>query len=643
MSLLRVDIETYSEVDLKKWGVYAHTEHPSFRILMAAYRMDGRPVRVALGHDDIVRNLRPLLLSEATLSVAHNAQFERVCFSRLLGMPVGTYLPPERWRDTMSVAAEHGLPQGLGMLAKVLGVEEKDEAGTRLINLFCKPRRMPDGTFRAYTPEEKPVEWADFMDYCAQDVDTLVEVDDALQALGGWPASEHEAWCADQRVNDTGIKVDTALARMAMAAGAINAEAQKARIKEIAGIDNPGSQPQMMKWMRSEGLDPRNLRAETVQDLLDGDLTETQREVLELRQELALVASKKYEAALGGCSPDGRFRGGFRFFGAHTGRWSGRGPQLQNLPRATLKPSWVRPDAEEEERTAAMVVAVEAAIADLMAGWGADALTLKALVRPMLTGPFTVVDYAAIEARVIAWLARETWALEAFALGRDIYVETADRMTAALNCAPFNRSQGKVAVLALGYNGGVNSLRAMGASGEDSDLQQLVSAWRRANPRIVSLWESMQDAFGSGGAVGPHLTVEVDGSTRRIRLPSGRAIGYHDVKWEKYRVPDPNTGVMIVKQGWRFRDPKTGQRAGTYGGRLSENVTQAVARDILAAAMVRLTAAGYRVVMHVHDEALVEGEHPVDEIRAIMNDSPAWARGLPIDSAGFTCQRYRKG
>lgn len=290
-----------------------------------------------------------------------------------------------------------------------------------------------------------------------------------------------------------------------------------------------------------------------------------------------------------------------------------------------------------------MVCLVEAAIADLMAGWGADAYTLKALVRPMLLGPFTVVDYAAIEARVIAWLANETWALKAFRDGRDIYVETADRMTAALNCEPFNRSQGKVAVLALGYNGGVNSLRAMGASGDDDDLKQLVGAWRRANPRIVSLWESMQDAFGVGGKVGPHITVEVDGNTRRVRLPSGRAIEYHDVKREIYWVTDPVTEETVRKEGWRFRDPKTGTRAGTYGGRLCENVTQAVARDVLAAALVRLQKAGHRVAGHVHDEALVEGEHSVDEIRAIMNDSPAWCKGLPIDSAGFTCLRYRKG
>lgn len=637
---LYIDLETYSVENIRNVEVYRYSEHPEFQILMAAWSW-GEQVRISLGHQSILKDLGGFLLDPSILLVAHNAQFERVCLSRLLGMPTGVYMPPQRWHDTMAVAAEQGLPRSLSALAKALGAPDKDTAGTRLINLFCRPNSR---TKARVLPEEKPREWVDFMDYCAQDVETLVAVDRALEARGGWPTEgEHAAWVSDQDINDRGVRMDLLLARHAVHSAALNAESQLARVRELSGVDNPNSQPQMMEWISREGLGATNLRAETVSDLLSGSLTPEQREVLELRQELALVASKKFQAALSGTSPDGRYRGGFRFFGAHTGRWSGKGPQLQNLPRETLKPSWVGKDAPEEEFTAAQVALTEAAAQDVLAGFGADASTLKALVRAMVLLHGTVVDYAAIEARVIAWLAHEEWALEAFHSQRDIYVETAERMSAATKTTQYTRFQGKVAVLALGYNGGVNSLRNMGADGDDATLQMLVSQWRRANPRIVSLWETAQDAFGAGGPVGEHVRVETHQGNSRIRLPSGRAIEYHDVKWERYRVAHPDTGQMVPKEGWRFRDPKTGSRIGTYGGRLCENITQAVARDLLAAAIVRLQRAGHRVVGHVHDEVWVEGERDVDAIRAIMNDNPPWAKGLPVDSAGFTCGRYRKG
>lgn len=344
--------------------------------------------------------------------------------------------------------------------------------------------------------------------------------------------------------------------------------------------------------------------------LLKKNLTADQRTVLELRQELALVASKKYQAAIDASSSDGRLRGGFQYFGAHTGRWAGRRVQLHNLPRAAL-------DSTAE---------VDAAILDLKLGAGASSQTLKALVRPMFMGPFGIIDYSAIEARVLAWLAGEEWVLEAFRKGRDIYVETAERM------GGLTRFQGKVAVLALGYNGSIGSLAAMGAEGDDEQLMMLVHQWRRANPNIVRLWKIMDQAFrGTGMAVGKRMRVEKDGNDRLLHLPSGRAIHYHDVEAAGKRITFAN-----------FRAPG---RMDTYGGRLVENATQAVARDILAEALVRLGEAGYDVVGHVHDEVIIEmpQDGTLAQLQDIVTASPKWADGLPLGGEGFVSQRYQKG
>lgn len=607
MNRLFIDIETFSRTDIKK-GVYRYAEDFDFRILMAAWALNDGPVSVALGEEKI--RAIPGLWDPTVKKIAHNAAFERICLSRL--QHTCSFLPPEDWHDTMAVAGELGYPQSLKELALALGGEQKDEAGTRLINLFCKPAR--DG--HRVTAEERPEEWAEFVEYCRQDVVTLMDVD---RRLGNFPTdTERHVWIADQHINDRGIAVDLEMTEAAILVADDNRMLAELEISSLTGVANPGSQPQMLRWLQESGLGIDDLQAETIERLLEGPLGAMQRQVLELRQELALVAAKKYSAALESVSGDGRLRGGFRFFGAHTGRWSGQGVQLHNLPRASL---------ETEADT-------DAAILDLKMGMGAEPYVLKALVRAMFKGPFTVVDYSAIEARVIAWLAGERWALEAFAAGRDIYVETAQRM------GGLTRSQGKVAVLALGYNGGVGSLRAMGAEGSDDELQTLVTQWRRANPSIVALWSMMEEAFYSGGPVGNRIRVDTDGSTRRVRLPSGRDIVYHGCKWS---MVDKSWGP--VRQA-SFSDPKkSGMRALTYGGRIIENVTQAVARDIMAEALVRLHESGYAIVGHVHDEILVEGigKSSVQVVSKIMNEPPKWATGLPIDSNGFQCTRYRKG
>lgn len=616
---LYIDIETYSAADLKKVGVYVYSADPDFDIMMAAWALDDDEVQLVIGQRAILDI--PYLFDDRVPKVAHNAQFERVCFSAANAVtmgfePYGAYLSPESWVDTQALAAEWGYPQGLDALAKALGVAEKDSAGTRLISLFCKPNRKGQRNL----PEDFPEEWEAFGRYCVQDVVTLREVH---RKLGDWPTdAEAQTYYADQRINDTGIPVDTEMAAIAVDVADDNRMVHELEISSLTGVQNPGSGPQMLAWFKQAGHPLPNMQKETVEQALATATDPTVRRVLELRQELALVAAKKYTAAILRTSPDGRLRGGFKFFGAHTGRWTGSGVQLQNLPSATLGS---KDDSFDEVETK-----IAAGVLDLKLGLGADAHTLKALVRAMFVGPFTVVDYAAIEARVVSWLAGEEWALQAFRDGRDIYVETAERM------GGLTRKEGKVAVLALGYNGGINSLRVMGADGDDEKLQFLVNQWRGANPAIVGLWHTMDHAFKFGGPVGDHMFVEKEGTDRYIRLPSGRAIAYHDVKIS-----------WVVKWGKRvqeasFKDPKPGAfRTSTYGGRLVENVTQAVARDVLAEALVRLDGAGYQVVGHVHDEILVLGDVQ-DGVTKQMVQVPAWAQGLPIDGAGFVCARYRK-
>jgi len=615
---LWIDIETRSRVNLKKTGVYRYVRCPDFKILMASWSIDGENIQTALTYDEIYAI--PGLWETDVIKVAHNAPFERVCFSRVWREMLNPdaqwhrYLPPEQYHDTQAVAAELGYPQSLAKLAPALGATPKDEAGTRLINLFSKPNRA--GGWNDHTTH--PLEWLDFIAYCEQDVGTLIEVD---RLLGDFPTeTERRVYLVDQKINDRGIPIDVELAKAAVTAGQQNEAEQKARITELTGIDNPGSVIQLQDFLQLP-----DLRAETVAEVLRTEPDPVRREVLELRQELALAAPKKFASALES-HVDGRICGGFRFYGAHTGRWAGRGTQPHNLTREQF--TWLNPATEKWEWDE---TTEKAAILDLMMGLGASALDMKKLVRPLFIGPFTVADFASIEARVIAWLAGEQWVLDAARAGRDLYVETAERMSTPTR--QLTRAHGKVAVLALGFQGAVGSLRVMGAEGSDDALVSLVRAWREANPRIVRFWEKMERAFRSGGPAGDHIFVEKDGHDRIVRLPSGRAIVYRKCGNRYDAEGRPRMSYLAGH----------GNRVMTYGGRLAENVTQGVARDILAEALIRLEGRGYPVVLHTHDEVGVEGEHPVEDVVKVMCEPPSWAAGLPIDAEGFVCERYRKG
>lgn len=671
-STLWLDIETRSRVNLKKLGVYKYVRCPDFRILMASWSDDGDTLHTCLDPEEI--SDIPGLWSPKVEKVAHNAQFERVCFSvfnerHRLGTELGRtgYLPPEPWRDTAAIAAEQGFPRSLAGVARSLGADPKDDAGERLINLFCKPNRK--GEFNR--PEDYPEEWLEFIAYCEQDVATLMQVDRLLEEQGGWPTEmERQVFLADQHINDRGIAIDVRLARQAVKAGAKTTEEQKERVRELTlwEVENPGSRVQLLNWLRDQGLRMPNMKAETVERaLLQDDLPGHVREVLELRQELALAAPAKFASALA-AQVEGRLHGTLQFFGAHTGRWAGRGTQPQNLPRASFKP-----DPEDEEKLEAMedlgipkaeiaeaeaqAVArvTEREISKILAGEDVSALTLKKSVRPMFLVDGVVVDYSAIEARIIAWLGGEEWAMRAFREGRDIYVETAKQMG-----PNYTRAQGKIAVLALGYNGGAGSLKAMATDRDIIDVDgvptmlakvpdevlydMFVWPWRNTNANIVRLWNRLERRFRTGGEVGDHLAFEkANGNRDRLlRLPSGRAIAYRKCGVQKRKQINKWTGKEEIKEVLTFWSP-SGYRTDTYGGRLAENATQAVARDLMAEALVRLERAGLEVVAHVHDEIIVQGTKDVDLVTEIMCALPAWAEGLPVDGEGFTTYRYKKG
>ena len=614
-----VDIETRSRTDIRKSNVYRYVEDEDFRILMMAYAVGDGPVEVQTDPQEITQLIQDWIRDGVTI-VAHNAAFERVCFSEHLRRHAGYgpgYLEPEMFDDSMALAAVHGYPAKLDTLARWLGGQKKDEAGGHLIRWFYSPNRKVGFN----PPEDSPEKWEDFKRYCAQDVETHR---DAYKRLPSWPAEEYRVWVEDQLINDRGIRADTQMASAAVTASEDNRLEHELEFSALTGVVNPGSTQQVMRWLKDSGLPLPNLQKATISEALQqGDLPPTHRRALELRRELALVASKKYIAALDRVNFDGRLRGSFHYFGAHTGRWAGRGVQLQNLPSDTITPE----DGEDLD------TAIEAQAVDVALGNRATPHVLKALVRSMLVGPFTVVDYSAIEARVLAWVCGESWALDAFQGGRDIYVETAQRM------GGLSRKEGKVATLALGYNGGVGSLRAMGAEGSDAHLQHLVDQWRGANPKIAAYWRHLDEVFWTGGRAGK-VYVSRSGSTRRIHLPSGRAITYHGVR----RTNQVNRWGNVSPQ-LSFRDPKKGLngRTDTYGGRLTENITQAIARDVLADALRALGVRGYRVVGHVHDEVIVEGAYPVHEVADVMTTASPWAEGLPLDAEGFQCPRYRKG
>lgn len=640
-SELHLDIETYSRVDLKKNTVYRYVEDEEWMILICSWCIGRGEIHTAYGHEEV--SGIPGLFDPAVKKIAHNSDFERINFSALKGLPVGTYIDPEEYIDTAVLASLWGYPRSLKGFCKVVGGEAKDEAGGRLINMFSVPNRKGGRTL----PEERPADWDAYVEYNRQDV---VSMRDNIYRLGkGFPsAEEYEAWITATRINDRGIKIDTALAGAAHRQYEANKKGDLARVKEITGLDNPNSVQQFKGWLAERGFEMDSIDKAHVAELLErDDLPDEVREAVERKQLAALSAATKYVIAQNSTNSDGRLRGTIKYSNANTGRFTGVTLSPHNLPRNHFTDSEGEHDTEAEQ----------AAIDKLLAGVEVGSEDLKKLVRPLLVGPFTVSDYSAIEARLTAWAAGEDSVLESFRRGEDIYVATAERMGGAK--AGFDRQRGKSATLGCGFGGGAGALLNLGGAkiypkGTPDDviwqgLSSLVETWRVAHPHIVSWWKQVHTAFDKGGPASQRIPVDVEivGNDRYVWLPSGRALVYHNCKREYVQPKDRKGKPLPYRRRAWVCDAVVGngtQRRIVGGPTQVENIIQAIGRDLLTHALINVERAGFRTVTHVHDEIVTEttGGLTVERLSSLMCDLPDWAEGLPVEAAGYTTQRYRK-
>lgn len=637
MRHLSIDIETYSSNDIKD-GVYKYVDAPDFEILLFAYSIDGEPVVcIDLTQETLPQNILEALTDDSVMKHAFNAQFERVCLSKYLGRT----LDPSEWRCTMVHAQELGLPASLERCALYLKLaEEKDTAGKNLIKYFsvpCKPTKANGGRTRNL-PRHAPEKWQKFIEYCIQDVVVEMAIAERLSVL---PVTEREwdYYSADQRINDRGVALDSELVESALYCKDIKMEMLFDELKSTTGLDNPNSRAQLLPWLKGHGYSSEGLTKADVQKELKtatGDL----KRVLELKLETAMSSLKKYEAMERVMCSDGRVHGLLQFYGAsRTGRWAGRVVQVQNLARNYLK------DLDDARN---FVKARDIDAVEILYDSLND--TLKQLVRTAFVAEdkkeFYVSDFSAIEARVIAWYAGEKWRLDVFSTHGKIYEASASQMfhIPIEDVDKELRQKGKIAELALGYQGGPGALKQMGALEmglAEEELQGLVDDWRRANPHIVAFWKAVQKAAIK--ALKTRVAVTLGKLTFKrsrgfllIRLPSGRYLAY-----AKARVEAGDYGDKIVYEGQGDRAYFTRQE--TYGGKLVENIVQATARDILAEAILRLEEAGYPVVFHVHDECIVETSGTtIETINDLMAQAPEWAEGLPLNSEGYVTKYYRK-
>ena len=643
MRTLSIDIETYSSVDLAKSGVYRYAEAPDFEILLFGYSVDAGPVQVvdfACG-EKIPKEIQQAILDNNVTKWAFNAQFERICLSKYFGI----HLAPDSWRCTMVWSAYLGLPLSLEGAAIVTGADKKKlTKGKELIRYFsvpCKPTVTNGGRTRNL-PEHAPEKWNSFKAYNLRDVEVELSIQEKLQKFP-MPEEEWNNYILDQQINDRGIQLDLELVKKAIQCDEKVREELTSRLKELTDLDNPNSVVQMKSWLSEKGLETDSLDKASVKALLK-EAPEHLSEVLELRQLLAKSSVKKYTAMENAVCTDGRARGLLQFYGANrTGRFAGRLIQVQNLPQNHLS------DLEQARR--------------LVRGGHFDALeilydsipgVLSELIRtafvPKKGYKFIVADFSAIEARVIAWLAGETWRNEVFATHGKIYEASASQMfkvplEEVTKGSPL-RQKGKIAELALGYGGSVGALKAMGALDmglTEEELKPLVYAWRNANPNIVRLWLDVDRAVKEA------VTERCRTETHRIRfeyrsgmlliwLPSGRQLTY-----VKPRIGINSFGSEAVTYEG-VGATKKWERIESYGPKFVENIVQAISRDILCCAMRKLDEKGFDIVMHVHDEVVLEVplEVTVTDICTLMNQTPTWAQGLLLRADGYECNFYKK-
>lgn len=645
---LHIDIETRSDVDLNKTGVYRYVDSPFFKIQLLAYAFDDAPVRVIdleLG-ETIPKRVVRAILNIKVQKWAHNAQFERVCLSKHLGFADYTYLDPTNWRDTAVYGATLGLPRRLGVMAQSLGSEQKDKEGLRLIRYFavpCKPTKV-NGMRTWNLPEHAPEDWGLYKKYNVQDVVAEREIDDILQDL--YPDIPDIEWAyyeQDQRINDRGIPIDIKYVKQAIKRRDYLKEQATIKVRELTGVEKITQGKQLRIWCAEQGYPVSSLSKQAREDILNNDKVKEKfpkvYELIQYVEEAGGSSTSKYTAMLDIANKDGRIRGQIMFYGAGaTGRYAGRGVQVQNLPRQGG-------DFARRIRTYRRHIEQGKPVAEAIIRQG---------VRCAIKDPdkfLAVSDYSQIEARILPWYADETWALEAFNEGKDIYVATAVQMynvdyeTAKAEW----RQHGKTATLALGYGGAVGALEAMGAVRDgipQAELLPLVKRWRSANPRIVEFWRTVENACRAvilnrgkkSASINGKIKITYNYKARllQIWLPSGRALGYYDAHVKNKRILYLG-GVKADGTLWHVD---------TFGGKLVENIVQATARDVLASALYRIEQnSDDPIIFHVHDEVIAEVDkgYDIETLNKLMVDPlPEWCEDLPLGSEGGVVRYYQK-
>lgn len=659
---LSIDLETYSDVNLKKAGLYRYVQSPAFEILLFAYSFDGAPTQVidmAQG-EKIPLEVIHALTDPQCLKHAYNAAFEWYCLSKYMG----AQLPPSQWRDTMLHGLYAGYTAGLDATGRALGIPEDKQkltTGKALIRYFCvpcKPTKANGGRTRNY-PHHDPEKWELFKTYNGQDVVAEMEIERRLSVFPV-PDFVQKQWETDLLINARGVAVDMDFCEGALELGeTIRAQLTDEAV-QLSGLQNPNSVKQLARWLSAEtGDDITSLRKETIKELLGRDNADHVQRMLEIRQELGKTSTKKYDAIEAAVCDDGRVRGLLQFYGANrTGRWAGRLVQVQNLPRTYTEPlEFARELVKGRKLDALRIV------------YGSPNDTLSQLIRTaFVAAPGNVLidaDFSAIEARVISWLADEEWRLEVFRTHGKIYEASASQMFGVPlerikkgNPEYSLRQRGKVAELALGYQGGVPAMRQMDtgkllADLPDEEIKDIVDKWRNTNPKIRNLWYSFNDAaicvIQNGGSLRVRCCTfarECDcirGTTcMTISLPSGRKLYYVEPAVGENRWGGPSITYMGVN------DKNKWGRIETYGGKLVENVVQAIARDCLAQAIEHLEAAGLPVVFHIHDEVVIDtaafdtNDAMLDKVVKIMSTPIPWAEGLPLGADGWVGAFFKK-
>lgn len=657
INMITIDIETRSDKDISKCGVYAYIDTPYFDILLFAYSIDEQPVQVVdmANGEEIPESILAALADENVVKRAFNCNFERVCLSKYLREnhpqyfqsysidedTVGDFLNPESWHCSMIHARTLGLPSSLAEVGKVLGIEQqKMTEGKALVKFFCVPYDTVDGVPQFHNPKDYPDKWEIFKAYNKRDVEAELEID---RKLSRFPVPDFlwKEFYLDQEINDRGILVDMQLADKAIGLDAEAKEELTAEMKRLTGVENPNSVYQLLDWLETQGYKSDSLGKTQVQELIK-TAKEPVKSVLQMRLQLSKSSVKKYTAMKNTACSDNRARGMFSFYGAsRTGRWAGRNVQLQNLPQNHL------PDLTE-----ARELVKYSSFEDIQMLYDDVPDTLSQLIRtafiPRQGMKFIVADFSAIEARVIAWLAGEEWRMKAFANGEDIYCASASKMFGVPVVKHGEnghlRQKGKISELACGFGGSVGAMKAMGADSlglSDTELKQIVTDWREASPHITELWwavdRAVKKAIKGKTATKTHgLLFSYEAGFLFIRLPSGRRLAYA----KPYIGKNKFGGESVTYMG--INAQKKWDRLESYGPKFVENCVQGIARDLLMYSMQTLSQ--HFIVGHIHDEMIIEcpKDTKLDEICQQMARTPDWAKGLLLRADGYECSFYKK-